>query len=72
MHDLRESGNLEQDAHRVLLIYRPKDRDYEEYTGEDLILIAKQRSGVEGRVEVTYNAQALRFQSRGYRRERVV
>lgn len=70
MQDLRESGNLEQDASRVLLLYRPKDRDNEEYTGEDLILVAKQRSGVEGRVEVTYNAQALQFQSRGYRRER--
>jgi len=39
IQDLRESGNLEQDAHNVVLLYRPKDKATGEWTGEDEIIL---------------------------------
>jgi replicative DNA helicase len=61
---LRESGNLEQDAHSVLLIYRPMDTNTNEFTGEDQIIIAKQRHGPVGNIPVTYNDRQLTFEAR--------
>jgi len=66
IQDLRESGNLEQDAHNVLLLYRPKHRDTGAWTGEDEIIIDKQREGVTGIVAVTYDEHSLTYQPRGY------
>jgi replicative DNA helicase len=43
--DLKESGALEADAHTVLLIFRRVDETTLLPTGEDEIVIAKQRSG---------------------------
>lgn len=71
MQDLRESGNLEQDAHKVLLIYRPVDKNTDEFTGEDEIIVAKQREGITGSVRVRYDDQALWFRSRRPELERV-
>jgi len=48
MDDLRESGEIEQNANAVLLLHRPvqrDDKDKRKFTGEDKIIIAKQRSG---------------------------
>lgn len=64
IQDLRESGNLEQDAHNVLLLYRPKDRETSDWTGEDEIIIDKQREGVTGSVPVAYDDALLRFKER--------
>lgn len=64
MQDLRESGNLEQDAHNVLMLFRPKDKGTSEWTGEDEILIEKQREGVTGMVPVRYDDQKLMFVTR--------
>jgi replicative DNA helicase len=61
LQDLRESGNLEQDAHNVLMLFRPKDKSSGEWTGEDEILIEKQREGVTGIVNVKYEDQNLLF-----------
>lgn len=63
MQDLRESGNLEQDAHNVLLLYRPVDGE-NEWTREDEIIVAKQREGLTGRVEVAYSEATLTFTPR--------
>lgn len=60
---LRESGNLEQDAHNVLMLYRPVD-DNQDFTGDDEIIIAKQRHGVIGSVPVNYNSRQLIFEDR--------
>jgi replicative DNA helicase len=46
MYHLKESGNLEQDAYSVLLLYRPQDE--QGFTGQDEIIIAKQRFGEAG------------------------
>jgi replicative DNA helicase len=63
LFSLRESGEIEQDAHNVLLLYRPVD-DQRRRTGEDEIVIAKQRHGVTGSVPVTYNSKLLTFEPR--------
>jgi replicative DNA helicase len=76
MQDLRESGNLEQDAHNVLLLYRPqasqKDEDEQErapvWSSRDEIILAKQREGLTGSVEVVFEEGSLTFQPRGERR----
>lgn len=61
IQDLRESGNLEQDAHNVLLLYRPKDKGNGDWTGEDEIIIDKQREGVTGVVPVKYDERSLTY-----------
>jgi replicative DNA helicase len=66
IQDLRESGNLEQDAHNVLLLYRPKDKTTNDWTGEDEIIIDKQREGVTGVVRVTYDEHSLTYKPRGF------
>jgi replicative DNA helicase len=66
LQDLRESGNLEQDAHNVLMLYRPKDNGTSEWTGEDEILIEKQREGVTGVVPVKYDDQKLIYVERSH------
>ena len=64
IQDLRESGNLEQDAHNVLLLYRPKDKSTGGWTGEDEIIIDKQREGVTGVVRgVSYDEHSLTVQA---------
>lgn len=61
IQDLRESGNLEQDAHNVMLIYRPKDKSNGDWTGEDEIIIDKQREGMTGSVLVKYDESSLTY-----------
>lgn len=61
LSDLRESGALEQDADKVLLVYRPGyyAHDHEDRRAE--ITIAKHRNGPTGVVEATFIAQEMRF-----------
>jgi replicative DNA helicase len=59
MQDLRESGNLEQDAHNVLLLYRPKVNG--EWTREDEIIVEKHREGQTGPIHVSYDDRSLTF-----------
>ncbi|HVV72733.1 MAG TPA: replicative DNA helicase [Verrucomicrobiae bacterium] len=71
MSDLRESGAIEQDADLVGLLYRPKAGDDEEGGGssnEDEaipvnLLIAKQRNGPTGDVQLTFLKPYTRFES---------
>lgn len=64
IQDLRESGNLEQDAHNVMLLYRPKDKSTGEWTGEDEIIIDKAREGMTGIVPVVYDNKSLIYKGR--------
>jgi len=59
--DLRESGNLEQDAHNVILIFRPKDKQNGQWTGLDELILDKQREGVTGIVPVQFMPSSVRF-----------
>lgn len=62
LSDLRESGSIEQDADLVMFIYR--DEYYEpesEKKGEAEIIIAKQRNGPVGTVDLLYQGSITRF-----------
>jgi replicative DNA helicase len=64
MADLRESGSLEQDADVVLLLHRPAyymDSQTDDATAE--LIIAKQRNGPTGKVNLAFLRQFLRFES---------
>lgn len=50
MIDLKESGDIEAHAHLVLLMHRPVEQG--KFTGEDEIVIGKQREGPTGIVPV--------------------
>lgn len=63
--DLRESGSIEQDADVVALLVRPgvyddgQDRD----PSEAVLVIAKQRNGPTGEVELRFRGEYARFDS---------
>jgi replicative DNA helicase len=64
MSDLRESGALEQDADLILFIYR--DEVYNPDTprkGIAEIIIAKQRNGPVGKIDLTFLGRFTRFEN---------
>lgn len=67
LSDLRESGSIEQDADIVLLLHRQDyyhrgDRDYVNTKVADLI-VAKQRNGPTGTVELAFCPELARFEN---------
>jgi len=61
LSDLRESGNIEQDADVVILLHRiPKPEQGVDITQTDLI-IAKNRSGPTGECKIHFNLQNAMF-----------
>ena len=60
MSQLRETGAIEDHAHTILLIHRPKD-DSNQWSGEDQIIIAKQREGLVGAERVHMSSRRLAF-----------
>lgn len=70
LSDLRDSGSLEQDADSVVFVYRPevyltpaKAREAG-VAGEADLIIAKQRNGPTGVVEVGFVKESVRFYSK--------
>jgi replicative DNA helicase len=63
--DLRESGSIEQDADLVMFIFREEvyKPDDPELDGRAEILIAKQRNGPTGRVNLAFIKRSTRFES---------
>ncbi len=64
MSDLRESGAIEQDADLILLIYR--EEQYDQNTtrrGIADIIIAKQRNGPTGEIQLTFLGEYTRFEN---------
>src|SRR5262249_15706696 len=65
LHDLRESGSIEQDADVVMFIYRDRDRTDlppEEATVTQII-IAKHRNGPLGTVDLRFDADRTIFRT---------
>lgn len=62
LSDLRESGAIEQDADVVVLLYRPEYYNpTEENRGLAEVIIAKQRNGPVGTVEMTFLREYMKF-----------
>ena len=67
MSDLRESGSIEQDADVVMLLHREDyyhrgEKEYEPDNTADII-IAKQRNGPTGNVELVFRENLTRFEN---------
>lgn len=65
LSDLRESGSIEQDADLVGLLYRPTSEEEDDDNPPDAIpvklLIAKQRCGPTGDIDLTFFRSYTRF-----------
>lgn len=65
---LRESGAIEQDADVVMFVHREeyyhRGDDKAQFAGQAEIIIAKQRNGPVGDVELTWEAEFTRFSDR--------
>jgi replicative DNA helicase len=59
--DLRDSGNIEEDADRVLLLYRAGYYSESEDQGTAEIIIGKQRNGQTGSVHVAWRPETQTF-----------
>jgi replicative DNA helicase len=70
LSDLRESGSIEQDADVVMFIVRPSvyDPDVEDPRRAELI-IAKQRNGPVGEIDLIFQHEYTRFENADFSRE---
>lgn len=64
LHDLRDSGSIEQDADVVMFIYR-EDKYKPDTDRKNIadILVEKHRNGPTGKVELYFNAEKVSFSS---------
>ncbi|HKQ98444.1 MAG TPA: replicative DNA helicase [Candidatus Polarisedimenticolia bacterium] len=70
LSDLRESGAIEQDADLVMFIYREEIyKPTEENRGRAQIIIAKQRNGPIGNIDLAFLREYTRFEELEWRQE---
>lgn len=62
--DLRESGQIEQDADAILMLYL---QDKSHATGPRVLKVAKNKEGVTGAIELAFNGSTLRFSALSHR-----
>ena len=65
MSDLRESGSIEQDADVIGFIYREEvyNRDREDLRGKAKLILAKQRNGPTGDVNLVFLKEYTKFEN---------
>lgn len=63
LSDLRESGSIEQDADIVMLLFRPEYYNPQHKPGLAEIIVAKNRHGKVGSVQLTYRKTIAQFQN---------
>jgi replicative DNA helicase len=59
--DLRESGDIEQDANTVLFLYRPDKYGDTDKKNTTEVIIAKRRDGAVGSAELIYRPEITKF-----------
>ncbi len=66
LRDLRESGSIEQDADATAFVWRPEMlfRDREDLHGLAQLILAKQRNGPTGKIDLTWLGHLTAFESR--------
>lgn len=70
--DLRESGDIEQDATKVAFLYRPEyygiesDDDGNDMKGKALLVLAKNTNGATGAALCNFNAQSMVFETASF------
>jgi len=68
LSDLRDSGSIEQDCNRVILLHRPDDKNPASDYPCDAI-IPKNRGGARGRVHLFFVGNKTKFEMADTRRE---
>jgi replicative DNA helicase len=61
LHHLRESGSLEQDADNVIFLHVPKDTNEQVEMFEIKIIVAKQRNGAPGYINLRYYRRTFKL-----------
>ena len=61
LSDLRESGAIENDADVVMLLHRPDYYDPTDRPGEADLIVAKNRNGATGTVQLKFQKELARF-----------
>jgi len=63
LSDLRESGSIEQDADVVVFLTREIDMEHTDGTESAHAIVAKQRNGPLGRVDLAFRKEFTRFET---------
>jgi replicative DNA helicase len=63
LSDLRESGDLEQDADVVIFLYQPEPEQKNIDTVQTDLIVAKQRNGPVGTISTNFIKSITRFES---------
>ncbi len=61
--DLRESGSIEQDSDTVMILHRPERYEPGQHEGIVEVIVAKQRNGPIGEINLAFIKQYMRYEN---------